>query len=184
MSNLFICTFGLGIVALGCHLALLIGPQAVKGFAERFPRNVWAGRILSAIALLWAAYEVQNHMPMSGLEAYKVHLWWIAPIIIWLTWKHLDELLAPRALGGLLLLLPTPLLRGVRLAMGSTPSAVVMSYVAYLLVIKGGILFLAPYTFRRTVAWLYARPRWIRPLAVVGVAFDVGLIVLALVAYR
>ncbi len=184
MNNLFLCTLGLGVVALVAHVALLVWPWLLRDPAERFPRHVWTGRVLAAIDLIWAAYETANHMPLSGLEPYKVHLRWLTPVVIWLVWMHMDELLAPRALGALLLLLPAPMLRGVRLAMGETPSAVIMSYVAYLLVIKGGVLFLAPYMFRRSVKWMLAHPRLFRPLVCVGIVFDIALILLALVVYR
>jgi hypothetical protein len=184
MNNLFLCTLILGSVGLITHVALLFCPKPLKAIIQRFPRNVWAGRILTVFALMWGAYETYYHMPLGGLEPYKRNLVWLVPTLIWLVCYYMDELLAPRALGALLMLFPAPLLRGVRLAMGSTPCAVIMSYVAYLMIFTGATLFLAPYLFRRVMNWLLARTALFLPLTVCGALLDVAFIVLAVVMYR
>ena len=96
----------------------------------------------------------------------------------------MDELLAPRALGGVLLLVPAPLLAAVREGLQVTPWAAVVSVVCYAMVIKGMALVVAPYLFRKSVERFLPDERHLRLAGMTGLVLDGALVVLALVVYR
>jgi uncharacterized protein YjeT (DUF2065 family) len=76
--------------------------------------------------------------------------------MVWL----MDELLAPRALGGLLLLAANPLLNAVRWADSAWRYVPVVT--AYAWVIVGCALMLYPWLFRRWSAQFVEKPGWLR----------------------
>jgi hypothetical protein len=103
-----------------------------------------------------------------------------------LTWAaaifFMDELLAPRALGGLLLLLAHPLLSAARLH--PHPAAAVASALAYGWVGAGMTLVVAPWHFRRAVASMArSAARWRATAASMGV-LGVAFMALAFTVYR
>ena len=66
----------------------------------------------------------------------------------------MDELLAPRALGGLLLLVPCPIIEVAR------QNGLLLVSIAYVLVVLGIILVLSPYMFRKAMScWIASTSR-------------------------
>ena len=86
-------------------------------------------------------------MPLSLLDPYKRFLPLVVLVCIPLSWYWLDELLACRAMGGLLMLFPAPLLLCVR--SHPSPWRLVLVTAAYLAIIKGMVLMLYPWHMRR-----------------------------------
>jgi hypothetical protein len=128
-------------------------PAAAREWMRNFPRNVWWARILTALGLAWAAYLL-FHTSLGPVEKFKPLLWVLTPISFVLIILYVDELLAPRALGGLLLLAATPVLDAAR--WHPADLRLVMTVVAYVWIIKGMILVMTPYRFRTTTE------RWLR----------------------
>ena len=183
MSRLSLYTLILaGVLAL-LHGAIFIAPARARLVLTRFPRDVWSGRILTVVALAWAGFCLKA-MPMGGLDPLKFHLVWAVPLLIVATCIWMDELLAPRALGGVLLLVPAPLLAAVREGLQVTPWAAVVSVVCYAMVIKGMALVVAPYLFRKSVERFLPDDRHLRLAGMTGLVLDGALVVLALVVYR
>jgi uncharacterized protein YjeT (DUF2065 family) len=180
MSDLAIWTLGLALLLLVLHGGCVVSPKTAARIADGFPRHKWAGRVLATIGLLWAAWLVRD-IPMGGLEHLKQWLIVITPVTIGLTYVYMEELLAPRALGGIMLLYPAPVLM---LARGhESRLSLVITVVAYILVVKGMALMLSPYLFRRAAAHITASPIRCRVLGSCGVALDLLLLVLALTVY-
>ena len=138
----------LGVLGLLAGIALLRFPSALRAGLAAFPRSKWPGWILTAICVFWVAWVIR-HAALGRFEALKplipVAAMLVFAAIVW----FLDELLAPRALGGLLLLLADPILTGVRWADSSWRFVPVL--MAYAWVIAGCLLMLYPWIFRKMV---------------------------------
>ncbi len=134
---------GLGLVA---GVALLRFPSALRAGLLAFPRSKGPGWILTAICLFWISW-VMRHAALGRFEALKPLIPVLAVLafaaIVW----FLDELLSPRALGGLLLLVANPILNGVRWA--DSAWRFVPAVIAYAWVIAGCALMLHPWSFRK-----------------------------------
>ena len=148
-------TYSIPLSTVLMILALLIGGPGIVAVARTarfqkalldFPRNRIAGIMLAAVALSWAGWLI-DQMQVGFLEPYKWTLYLLTPLTIYLVIFYLDELLAPRALGGLLLIVPTVVLDAARWQ-DSTFRYIPILF-AYLWIILGILLVLAPYKFRR-----------------------------------
>lgn len=139
-------SLGLGVFHCLIGVMLMAAPVAARGWLARFPRHVWIGRGLAAVALAWSAVLVRE-MPLGWFDEYKVWLWAGGPLVYLLVILFMDELLAARALGGLWLLLAAPLLDAARFH----PSIwrLLPVVLAYVWVILGMALVLGPYRFRK-----------------------------------
>ena len=136
----------LGALGVLAGLVLLRFPAALRAGLAAFPRSKWPGWILTAACVFWVSWVIR-HAALGRFEAVKPLIPVLAVVgfgaIVW----FLDELLAPRALGGLLLLLANPMLNGVRWSDSAWRFAVVL--IAYAWVVAGCILMLHPWSFRR-----------------------------------
>lgn len=165
-----------GALALS-GVAAVANPSGLRGALGRFPRNVAAGRILAGAALVWVAILVW-HFPLGGFDAYKPALWALAPAAYYLTITFADELLAPRALGGLLLLLAGPVLAVARFHPSAWRLAVVL--LAYAWIVAGMALVLSPWLFRKImVERINATDRRCRRAGIARLAAGLGLAFLA-----
>lgn len=145
-------------VALALGLPMLLAPAATQRVLAAFPRSRAAAWILTALDLAWVVLIMRGaslgrfdilkpYLPLAGVATFAAIVW------------GLDELLAVRALGGLLLLLGDPILDTVRWTGGAWPIA--LAILAYILVIVGAIWVLWPWTFRKTHERLTKTPlRW------------------------
>ena len=153
---------GLGALGVATSIVLLRFPSALRAALEAFPRSKAPGWILTALCTFWVAWVV-SHAALGRFDVVKPYI----PILGVLGYAaivyFLDELLAPRALGGLLLLLANPMLNGVRWADSSWRFAVVG--IAYAWVIAGCILMLHPWSFRRMAARFLGSAAWMRAAA-------------------
>ena len=173
---------GAGYVVL--HVPLAAAPGFSRRALAAFPRNEWAGRILSAIAIAWSAVLVKD-MPLGWFDAHKNWLYVAGPVVYLLVIFLMDELLAVRALGGLLLLIAEPVLASARLPLLSSvhfhpeSARLVPVLLAYVWVGIGTVLVLAPYWFRKTVERLCGTDLRCRLSGAAGLAIGILLLVLA-----
>jgi len=165
-----------GLLVLG-GLSSVLKPETVRRGLRAYPRSVWPGRMLATVDLAGAAYAF-SFLHLGPFDPFKIHLWWIAPVAIWLTVVYLDELLSVRALGGLLLLVASPVLAVARWH----PSAwrLVISVLAYLWILSGLIFLLAPWWFRRLALAVTARDVFLRAAGTLKTVFGFGLVALAI----
>jgi len=166
----------------GLHGALglwwLLAPRAATRALAAFPRARAVGWGLTLIATLWVALMVQQ--ASLGRFAYlKAYLWPAAAVsyaaMVW----ALDELLAARALGGLLLLAAQPLLVAVRWHPSAARLLVVA--LAYGWVVAGMTLTLSPYWFRRAAAFASKTPLRLRLAGLLALSLAA---LFSLLAYR
>lgn len=135
-----------GAIGLVLGLFFLGAPARARATLKAFPRNIRVGAVLAAVALAWSAMEV-NKMPLGFVDAFKVWLWILGPLVYFLVMVFMNELLAPRALGGLLMLSASPVLELQRV--NGSGWTVVLAVLAYAWVVAGMILVLSPYRFRQ-----------------------------------
>lgn len=136
---------GSGAAALAWGAFALAKPAAAQGALKAFPRNRWAGWVLTAAACAWAGRIVWG----AELGAFQFVHGWVPVLAVLLfgacVWA-LDELLAARMLGGLMLLAADPVLDGIRWAGGAWEYA--MAAVAYGVIVAGALWLLHPWRFR------------------------------------
>ncbi|MFA6173217.1 MAG: DUF2065 family protein [Kiritimatiellales bacterium] len=181
MSELSIASLLIGLLALTGGTISLLAPAKIRAGVAAFPRSVWPGRILAAIDLVWAAYEL-SLMHLGMFDAWKVHLYWLTPVAIVLCAVYLDELLSPRALGGLLLLAAGPVLDAAR--WHPSQWRLVITVIAYLWILLGLVFLLSPWWFRRIAGKLTSSgDNAVRITGAVKAAAGLGLIALALLVY-
>ncbi|NOU35230.1 MAG: DUF2065 family protein [Kiritimatiellaceae bacterium] len=181
MSELSIAALLIGLLALTGGTISLLSPARIRAGVAAFPRSVWPGRILAAIDLIWAAYEL-SLMHLGMFDAWKVHLYWMTPIAIFLCVKYLDELLSPRALGGFLLLVAGPVLDAAR--WHPSDWRLIVTTFAYLWILLGLTFLLSPWWFRRIAVKLTGSgDNAVRITGAIKAAVGLGLIALALLVY-
>jgi len=180
MSALAVTAWILGTLAVGVGLFSACSPALVRRGVLNFPRSVWPGRILLAVDMVWAAYAFTT-LHLGMFDAWKVHLYWLAPVCIVLGSVYLDELLSVRALGGLLLLAAWPILSAARW----NPSnwRLVVTVITYVWIIVGLVFVLEPWWFRRLCAPMIRKDWAIRAGGLFKAAVGFGLIALAFWVY-
>ncbi len=142
-------------LAMVGSFALLYRPAPTALALKAFPRNKTAGWLLTGIALVWAALMI-NDMTLGEMSRYKPYLVVLTPIAFFLIVRYLDELLASRAVGGILLLYPNLLVDTARWS--PSPFRLLAVTLGYVLVIAGIWLVLSPHKFRIWSEWLMNTP--------------------------
>jgi hypothetical protein len=179
--------FSLQIAALiaGAILCLLgaVG-FAMEGSARNalatFPRSRSAGIVLLAIDLVWSFWLVST-MEMGEFSAFRRPFLFALPIGFFLTMRFVDEFLAVRALGILALLAAEPLLDAAFFHYES--SRLVLTVLAYLLVVLGLTWVMVPYKLRDQINWFSkTTARW-RGVNAFAFAYGATLIAFAFLSY-
>ena len=181
MLTLAAITLVVGGLVLVWHLWLGLAPRTVGSWLAGFPRNIWAGRILAAVAIGWVALLIWR-ADIAWLEHYRLPFCALAPVAYVLIVVFVDELLAARALGGLFLLLPALILDAAFVYPSN--SRLIMTGFAYLLVIFGMVMVWSPFMFRKMTAPWAGRPDVCRVLGAIGSAVGLGMLLLGWFVYR
>ena len=167
-----------GIIA-GAFLIVISLPGLLKPdiatVAQRFPRSRLAGVILLTAALVWSFWLLAT-MEMGEFSAFRRPLLIALPIGYVLVLRFVDEFLAVRALGILCLLAAEPLLDAAFLRYET--SRLLVTVLAYLLIIAGLFWVTIPYLLRDQINWS-ARSA-IRWRFIHGIALFYGVVILAL----
>lgn len=161
-------------------LSLLALFLPVQNFLPRFPRSRVAGAVLLTIDLLWSFWLLAT-MEMGEFAAFRMPLLIALPIGFFLVLLFVDEFLAVRALGILCLLAAEPLLEAAFLR--PEVSRLLVTVLAYLMIIKGLFWVTMPYLLRDQISWsLRHLGRW-RFLSGLSLIFGLALLICAFVAY-
>ena len=172
------CVMGAASLLAGGVMAL--APAGTRHALSEFPRSRWPAWALTAAALLWSAWLVRD-MEMGQFDVVKPWLPIIAVVGFGLIVYFMDELLAPRALGGLLMLVPTPILDIQR--WHASAWRWVLGLLAYAMVIKGMLLVLGPYRFRKWTERYLPTDAACRRAGAACAALGAGLIALGLTVF-
>jgi hypothetical protein len=154
--------------------------DSARNFMAAFPRSRIAGIVILAIDLVWSFWLVST-MEMGEFSAFRRPFLVILPVGFFLTLRFVDEFLAVRALGILALLVAEPMLDAAFFRHES--SRLVLTVLAYVLVVLGLTWVMVPYKLRDQINWFSkTTARW-RGVNVFGFAYGVALIALALTLY-
>lgn len=167
----------MGGILLLLGLPFVLAPAGARFVALAFPRSRPAAYGLTGLALGWSAWIVLQ-APLGRFDAWKPGLYVLTPVLFYMLVAYLDELLAARALGGVLLLAANPAFYAARLWEGESALRYVIPVMAYVVVIAGTILVMSPYLLRRgllAVAGTDARGRITGALLVLLGGFIVAL---------
>lgn len=185
MTGLQMAGWLIGALSLLGGLLCLRAPERVKQWMIKFPRSRTPGRVLVTVDLVWSALLI-HAMYLGAFDQAKPLLWVLTPLLIFLCIRYMDELLSPRALGGLLLLAAGPLLNLARFhptPMDPTPWRLVITTLCYVWIVYGLWLLCAPYTFRRLNTWWLRRDPQLRAAGVMKLAFGIALIIISTLFY-
>jgi hypothetical protein len=150
-----------GIIAGTC-LVLISLPGLVKpnraSVAQKFPRSHVAGVFLLTICLVWTFWLLAT-IQMGEFSAFRRPLLIALPIGYGVVLRFVGEFLAVRALGILCLLAAEPLLDAAFLR--HEPSRLLVTVLAYLLIVAGLFWVAVPYLLRDQINWTTrSRFRW------------------------
>lgn len=179
MSDLSYVGLAIGSLLLLFGLRGWFMPAAHATSMDRFPRHRGFAVVLTLINVAWVTWLLFD-TPLGRFEGLKPLLYILAPLTFYAVIQFMDELLAPRMWGGLLLLAAAPVLDIAR--WHDSTARLVITVLVYLWVVWGIILVLSPYRFRHWVSWL-RRNQLTSVAAVASVLLGGALITLALTIY-
>lgn len=180
MTTLAAMAVGIGLAAIIGKGAGLLMPETARAFMAAFPRNRLWGRLLAALDLVLVAMLLWN-LPNSWFTPWRPVLFLAAPAAFVLVVVFAGELLAARALGGLLLLAAAPVLEAARLH--PSQARLVLVVLAYAWVFPGLLFVANPWWFRKMAAPILVDNARFRAAAAAGVLIGVALVVLGLCVY-
>ena len=170
----------IGVLATAGGLVGVLRPDLIRKSIELFPRSTVPAWILTALCCWLGAKEALG-MNMGFLDAYKKYIYIISPAVFIASVVYMKELLAPRALGGFLLLIAVPILQIAR--WHESPLRLVVVVLAYLWIIYGLVLLMSPWYFRKLSAPVMENESRFKAIALAKTAVGVVLLLLGLFAY-
>lgn len=168
-----------GFLLILTHAWAMAWPGAIPS-VRAFPRSRAAGTVLLIVAAVWSFLLVRSIDLGEFSRLRGIMLIGIVGGSI-LTWRFVEEFLAARALGMLLLLSADPLLESAMLR--QEESRLLLVFLAYAWVVAGLFLVGMPYLLRDAVAFVTSRASVWRISAAAGLVYGIVLIVLALIAW-
>jgi hypothetical protein len=153
-----------GLVLIGLHAVALAAPQATQEWLRAFPRSQTMGVVLFTLAVIWSEILIWK-IDLGEFTNWRPRLLIIVPAVWLLTLMFVEEFLAVRALGMLVLLAAEPLLEAAFLR--PETSRLFLVTLVYVLIVFALFWIGMPYTLRDQIAWLTRTAgRW--RLAVIG----------------
>ncbi|MEI6809241.1 MAG: DUF2065 family protein [bacterium] len=181
MSQLSIVSLIVGGAIVALFTPAVLFPEAARKWCGAFPRSVVAAWVLTAVTLAWSAALLYSSPMIAGIPWAQRLAVLLAPVAFILAIFLLDELLAARSLGGLLVLIPRHILDSAMVH--DSPWKLAMTLLAYVMVIAGIILILSPFRFRQTAEILMQNNARSRLIGSVGVIVGIVAVVQALTVY-
>jgi len=168
-------TIGLLLVAI--HLLALVSAEGTQAWLKKFPRSREVGIVLLLVVSAWAFWLVAT-MDLGEFSTYRTLLKILVPAAWFLSLKFVDEFLAVRALGILLLLLAEPVFEVAFLKPGLGRLLVVS--LAYAWAILGMFWVGMPFLLRDQITWwTKSGLRW-RAGCLAGIAYGLAVLVCAI----
>ena len=172
--------FILGALSIAGGLTGILRPDLISRFVELFPRSIVPAWVLTALCCWFGAREALA-MNMGFLDAYKQYIYILAPAVFLASVVYMKELLAPRALGGFLLLIAVPVLKIAR--WHESPWRLVVVVLVYCWIIYGLLLLMSPWWFRKLHQPLLLNVTRLKAVAFAKLAVGILLVLLGIVAY-
>lgn len=162
-----------GLLLAGLHAWIGFAPSSADKVLRAFPRNIWAGRILALVSIVWFGLNLQE-VDLGGFNPAKRALIVIVPVGYVLIVRYLSDLLAVRGLCALALLGAKPVILFSRWR--ETPASLALVLFWYLLILFAMGLIVYPHLWIRGMNRLRERPPLRKSVAGAGMA--VGLLLL------
>ena len=162
-----------GLLLIIGHTVALILPQQTQIWLKGFPRSVFLGTLLLVVAAVWF-YWLVSTMDLGEFDRFRTAFKIGTPIAAVLTGLYVQEFLAARSLGMVVLLAAEALLE----AAWMRPEMSRLWLVSLVYVWLTAALFWVgmPYTLRDQIAWVSASAtRW-KIASVIGIAYGIILI--------
>ena len=150
------------LLLMGIPVLALLRPRPVARFLRAFPRNRWAGWLLTAAATIASALIVAN-ASLGRFDVLKPAIPVLAILLFVASAWALRELLPVRALGACLLLVADPILDAILWAPQPILRPVATGLV-YAMLLLAALSFLYPWLYTATLRQLTLRPRLRRTL--------------------
>lgn len=166
-----------GIVLVVLSGMALLKPAATLGWLRRFPRSPGWGLALLSIAAAWFFFLVAT-MDLGEFTNWRRIVLIATPVCWYLAWKYVDEFLAVRSLGMILLLAAEPLLESAFLR--PEASRLFLVVLVYVWIVFAMFWVGTPYTLRDQIAWLTAAEKRWRALAFGALIYGVLLLAVML----
>lgn len=175
MTRLAITSIVLGTAIVAGRLPGLIAPEKFRQCALQFPRHVWWGRILMAVAAVWAWIVLFGAATDDWAWARPVVVIGV-PVAYWLVIQFGNQFLAVRGGAALMLLVAKVILDGADSS--ELTSRLIVTVLAYLWVVAAIWMTIAPHQLRDVLGFVMANNTRCRLACATGVA--TGLLLLAL----
>ena len=170
--------FVLGVPTLALGLFMALKPGAASSALKAFPRASALGFVLTFVAWLWTAHELD----VIGIEvfdrflkAFPGELWILAVVLAYLMCVWMPNLLPIRAVSAIMMLFPASLFPALRLEPSQWRLLPVIY--AYIAAIVGMYSMFYPWHARRAIFWIASRTRAVvafgAVLSAVGALFAV-----------
>ena len=159
-----------GLLLFFSHALGLIKPSASMHFARAFPRSRIAGTVLMLLAAVWSFFLVTD---IDLGEFSRLRNLMLLGIVVGavLSWLYVEEFLAVRALGMLLLLGAEPFLESC--ALRAEGSRLLLVSLVYAWIIAGLFFVGMPYLLRDAIKILSAKIEIWRIAALGGLVYGV-----------
>jgi hypothetical protein len=167
----------LGALLVALHLYAFFNRDRLLAWLKSAPRHKSLGIVLLAIDLAWSLILMSSMDLGEFWKIRKIGLI-LLPILFGLMILYVDEFLAARALGILLLLLACPFLDAAFLEMPMT--RLLLPVIAYIWIIFGMFWVGMPYLLRDQINWLAgSEARW-KGLSLAGAGYGAVVLLCAL----
>jgi hypothetical protein len=167
-----------GLLLIAAHAFALLKPLTAQTWLRAFPRSKMWGQVLMTAAATWF-FALVWLMDLGEFSNWRQTVLIVTPFAWLLTIKFVEEFLAVRALGMLVLLAATPLLDASFLR-PEMFSLYCLNGLVYVWIIFAMFWVGMPYTLRDQIGWVSKdQKRW-RAAAFAGLAYGALLLVLPL----
>ncbi len=139
-----------GLFLLLISLPNVFKPALGRDWFTQLPRSRPAGVFLLTLAALWSFWLLAT-MEMGEFSSFRRPLLFALPVGYVLVLRFVNEFLAVRALGILYLLAAEPLIDAAFLRHEN--SRLLLTVLAYILVVKGLFFVTMPYVMRDQIDW-------------------------------
>ena len=193
MTQLAIISTILGVTVIAARLPGVIAPAKFRAYAVKFPRSIWWGRILMGIATIWAGIVLFGAATNAVTDEIRATgsagIWALGrplviigvPVGFWLVIQFANQFLAVRGGAALMLLIAKVMVDAADAS--DLTARLVITVMAYLMVIAGTWMAIAPHHMRDVIGVLMASDQRCRAVCSVGVAGGVILVALGLFVY-
>ena len=157
-----------GLLLIAAHAFALLRPKATRDFLKALPRSRGVGTVLLVIVTVWAGLLVKN-IDLGEFSNLRPKLLMVIPVAAVLSWMYVEEFLAARCLGMLVLLAAEPVLEAAFLR--PETSRLFLVTLAYVWVSFALFWVGMPYTLRDQIAWVSKSDgRW-KVAALAGIGY-------------